>query len=97
MKIKLTFAILSLMLVVGCSSTGKADNQSDDYVRSMYPGWAVQGKSVMPFDSNDDGYVSVDVRIKNTKTDEERTLYLECAKAFKMNQGCKERNTTLKR
>ena len=97
MKIKLTFATLSLMLVVGCSSTGKADNQSEDNVNNMYPGWTVAGKNVMPYDSNEDGYVSVDVRIKNTKTDEERTLYLECAKAYQMNQGCKERNTILKR
>lgn len=97
MKVKLIFVALSLMLVVGCTSTGKADNQSEDYVKKMYPGWVVEGKNVMPFDSNDDGYVSVDVRIKNSSTNEERTLYLECAKAFQMNQGCKERNTTLKR
>lgn len=91
------FATLLVALValsvslVGCSSADKANDGVQEYVSSMYPGWEIEGKQVMDYDSDGDGYVSADVRIKNPTTGEEKMLALSCAKSFSFNQGCKAR------
>ena len=80
------------LLVVGCSSTDKANEGVQDYIASLYPGWSIIGSpNVMDYDSDGDGYVSADVRIKNTTTGEEKMLALSCAKTISFNSGCKAR------
>ncbi len=91
----IVICILSLLACVsalGCSSAGKADNEAKEYVAKMYPGWTVQGVNSMDYDTNDDGYISSDVTIKNDTTGEIKALQLECAKKNLIgNSGCKQK------
>lgn len=84
-------AISVLAVSVGCSSTEKAEDGVQDYVSSLYPGWTIEGSNIMDYDSDGDGYVSADVRIKNPTTGEEKMLALSCAKVGSFNSGCKAR------
>lgn len=84
-------AISVLAVSTGCSSAGKAEDGVQDYVSSLYPGWTVEGSNIMDYDSDGDGYVSADVRIKNPTTGEEKMLALSCAKVGTFNNGCKAR------
>lgn len=96
-------AVVAVFVIVGaiilssgsCSNKEKADKAVDEYVANLYPGWTVEGKVTKDFDSNGDGYVSSDVRIKNATTGEEKTLALDCAKAMSFNTGCKQRTLSI--
>lgn len=85
-------AISVLAVSTGCSSAGKVGDEVQDYVSSLYPGWTIQGEpQIMDYDSDGDGYVSADVRIKNPTTGEEKMLALSCAKLGSLDSGCKAR------
>ena len=89
--ILVVLAISVLFVSAGCSSAGKAENGVQDYVSSLYPGWTIQGFGIAAHDSDGDGYVSADVRIKNPATGEEKMLALSCSKVGSFNSGCKAR------
>jgi len=97
MKNKLFSVLFAVMLVavlsvsVGCSSAGKAEDGAKEYVAKLYPGWTIEGQVVKDYDSDGDGYVSADVRIKNPTTGEEKMLALNCARVGSFNSGCKAR------
>jgi hypothetical protein len=88
-----TLVMISLIafLAVGCSSSGKATEGANEYVSKLYPGWTVEGIVAKDFDTDQDGYVSTDVRIKNPTTGEEKMLNLDCAKVGSFNSGCKQK------
>lgn len=85
----LVVSLLSAFALVGCSSQAKAEDSIQEYVSSLYPGW-VEGSSIIPYDTDQDGYVSADVRIKGPNG-EEKMLALSCAKVGSFNSGCKAR------
>jgi len=89
----LFIAVLALagFMSFGCSSAGKASEGANEYISKLYPGWTVEGMVTKDYDSDDDGYVSVDCRIKNPVTGEEKLLALDCAKVGSFNSGCKAR------
>lgn len=86
----LIVALFSAIALVGCSSEAKAEDGIQEYVSSLYPGWTVEGSSIIPYDTDQDGYVSADVRIKGPNG-EEKMLALSCAKVGSFNSGCKAR------
>lgn len=90
--ILVVLAISVLFVSAGCSSAGKAEEDVQNYVSSLYPGWTIQGEpQVMHYDSDGDGYVSADVRIKNDSTGKEKMLALSCTKLGSLDSGCKAR------
>lgn len=90
-KLFLTALVMFAFVLIGCSSSEKATDGVREYVEQLYPGWTIEGQIVKDYDSDGDGYVSADVRIKNPATGEEKMLALDCAKNFTFNNGCKAR------
>lgn len=70
-----------------------AEAEAREWIANMYPEWQVAGISAMDRDTDGDGYVSVDVRIVNPDTKEERTIPLSAAawNPIHWNRGAKER------
>ncbi len=92
MKNLILAALLGALFVFGCATSSvKATEELETYVANMYPGWVIEGQTVMDHDSDSDGYVSADVRIKDPKTGESKMLALNCAANYSYNNGCKAR------
>lgn len=85
-----------VFVVSGCNyyaekAEAHAEESLQDYVAQLYPEWTIVGFNIMELDGDGDGYVDVDVRIKNPTTEEGKMLVLSCAIAGNINSGCKAR------
>ncbi len=88
--------IVSVLFVMsGCDYRAKAESHAEeslqDYVAQLYPEWTIVGFNIMELDGDGDGYVDVDVRIKNPANGEGKMLALSCAIFGNINSGCKAR------
>lgn len=90
------FAIISFGFIFflggGCRAvTGaqarQAEKEFREYLGTMYPEFEVIGIAGTSMDTDGDGYVTLQARIKHGE--EERTIRAECASGF-WNHGCKE-------
>lgn len=66
--------------------------KGNKYAEKMYSDYDVVGENCQGEDSNDDGYVTCNFRLKKQNSDEEKTITLQCptfVKSF-MATSCKE-------
>jgi hypothetical protein len=88
-------AVLAAGSLLGCRQVGNWTGRSEKVAQAEARRWAsamgieAAGVSCSGFDSDDDGYVSCSVgyRVADGSL---RTIPLECARAFTLNDGCRE-------
>jgi hypothetical protein len=72
---------------------GRAETMSSKYISNLYQEYTIIGKNCQGEDTNSDGYVSCDVRIKiGEDNTTEKTINLQCPTLWKSYTGstCKE-------
>jgi hypothetical protein len=68
-----------------------------DYAAKLYGDYSVIGQSCQGEDSNDDGYITCNFRLRSSVSAEEKTLILQCPTFWKsyMGTSCKENGFTI--
>ncbi len=68
-----------------------------DYVAKLYGDYTIIGNSCQGEDSNDDGYITCNFRLKSNEAANEKTLILQCPTFWKsyMGTSCKENGFTI--
>jgi flagellar basal body-associated protein FliL len=103
---KIIYLIILILLIIGVFGGyvyskillkdivgGRAETMSAKFVANLYNDYTIIGKNCQGEDTNADGYVSCDVRIrKGEDLTTERTLNLQCPTLWKSYTGstCKE-------
>ncbi len=75
----------------------RAETKSADYASKMYADYFVIGHSCQGEDTNGDGYVTCNIRIKSKESGAEKTLTLQCPTYIKsfMATNCKEQGIVI--
>lgn len=77
---------------------GRAETMSEKYIANLYSEYQIIGKNCQGEDTNNDSYVSCDIRIqKGSDTVTEKVLNLQCPTMWKSYTGntCKESRLAL--
>lgn len=106
LKRYLFIIIIILLVVVGLYGyfvfgnqmrASRAETKSKEYVTKMYADYASIGYSCQGEDTNSDGYVTCNIRIKSKESSLEKTLTLQCPTYIKsfMATNCKEQGIVI--
>lgn len=106
MKKYLFLLVAILLIVAGLYMYFIAGNQlrsarglakGDEYISKLYSDYTIVGKNCQGEDSNMDGYVTCNFRLKSNQDSIEKTTILQCPTFIKsyMGTSCKESGFTI--
>lgn len=106
MKKYFYFFIVLLVILIGLYSYFVAGNQlrawrgesmGADFVQKLYGDYSILGKSCQGEDSNSDGYITCNFRLKANSDNAEKVITLQCPTFIKSYTGtsCKEQGFTI--
>lgn len=88
----LLFGFYAYFILGNQARSWRGITQGEKYVSKMYSDFLVIGKNCQGEDSNSDGYITCNFRLKTQSGDTEKTITLQCPTFWKsfMATSCKE-------